>query len=230
MRKLFYLFIFLFLFISTPAMAWMSPVIAGGGVPAAGGPSYIAGPFDFEETGTPAGWTEPGTGIDYDNTSSPLVGSQDLLITTTNDTSRTATVGYSISGTIYVKLMYKTGNSNTDDEDIFRFLDSGSVVLAKVMHRYNHHFYVIATGGDSDQDVATFPTDTLYVWIIFTPGTGSNASIALYYNTTDSMPETPVIQSTNGTTTNSSAEMICEARYSDIVHIDEVIIDDSPID
>ena len=37
MKKLIYLFAFLFLFISTPAVAWMSPVIAGGGVPVAGG-------------------------------------------------------------------------------------------------------------------------------------------------------------------------------------------------
>ena len=37
MKKLIYLFLGLLLFISTPAVAWMSPVIAGGGVPVAGG-------------------------------------------------------------------------------------------------------------------------------------------------------------------------------------------------
>ena len=70
-KKLIYLIATLFLIVPN-AVAFMGPAVAGGGMPVAGGPSYILGPMDFEsgtystgELGGQDSWAEETASTDY---------------------------------------------------------------------------------------------------------------------------------------------------------------------
>lgn len=153
---------------------------SGGG---GGGGSYLLN-TDFEGTGTPSGWTVASGSPNFDNTTSPLAGSQDLAMTST-----TACYGaFATNSTIYVKFLFKKSANPGANQGTIYFAPttpSSSYVVFDVST--TGQVRVSANGGSD----TGFTTDTMsdatlyYVWIRITRGSGT-AIYEVEFATTDS--------------------------------------------
>lgn len=130
---------------------------------------------DFEGTGTPSGWATGGT-VDFDNTTSPLEGSEDALL------SPAGIIVYdpnyhSSEHTWTVWLQYD--DALESQEDIFYARD-GTTVLGTVAGNPSTNLWVCSVSGGSGGSPSggSFDETALQkIKITYVQGTGSNASI-----------------------------------------------------
>lgn len=173
------------------------------------GPAYIVS-ADFEETGTPAGWTASGYSggaVNFDYTPA-ISGSQSCRLW------NTGTGYYSVvtpqftgsSGGNYFAMKINHHIVPAGNLTFVKFLDASSNDLGGISWRYGTSYLAAApTGGSLVTSSTAMDLDTDY-WIMarYIPGTGANAVITVWLSTNGST-WTQLATSTNGTTTANAA-------------------------
>jgi len=138
----------------------------------------------FEGAGTPAGWTASGT-PDFDNTSSPIGGAQDLLFSAGSD--RRAYTSFSESGEVWIRLRLKMSAAPSSTPGIVFIQDavSASAYVSLQVHTSRTLRLIDNSGANTGYttDAVTAGTD-VYVFIHIAKGTGSDAVFDLEWSTT----------------------------------------------
>ena len=150
----------------------------------AGGVSYLLSE-GFEGTGYENTWSESGSTIDEDYTSTVLVGSQSLRISTTTTATTVSTLGASYS-TLEAYFQLRTATLYGSGQSLIQFLNSSNTVVLNCLFNSGGALVLRAAGSNPQQTTSdTMSTGTTYhVWIRYVAGTGSNAFASAEFSST----------------------------------------------
>lgn len=172
-------------------------------------PTYL---YDFEESGAPTGWTTNSGTPDYDNTSSPLEGSESLLLagkTAAATTSVNMPLADLTSFSRSFLLNLQTTGGGASGSDLLGTVYDGTTTLATYYYVYSssttYNLRANAEGGSSATTSATISVGSTYlVCVDYAAGTGSNAVASIGFvawtgSETCPTSGTGFASSTNGT-------------------------------
>lgn len=216
---------------STAANLHPSP---GPGRAAVGGASYLIDE-GFEGTGAPSGWSSTGT-VDWDEATIVHDGSQSFQVdsTTIDGYGHDTFTG---AADIYGEFWYYADHIPSTDAAIFRILN-GTTEIGRIRHRAAGTLQVLATGGTNVATTLSTGEDTwVRIWFHFTQGSGTNATMRVWWATTDTHPGNGdaqyFAQSTNGTSTSQgdAIRLFSDnigtsngSRYFDNLTVDDAIL------
>lgn len=177
----------------------INPYAFSGGAPE---PAWII-QQGFEGTGYDHGetWTAAGTGsVDPDSTATVLEGTQSLRIQLTSQTGSTYRE-VTAAGALYVRMLFRmdsTGNG------VLATVRTANTIRATVS-RVSNKLRVQASGGTVNDSTSDLPTGTtLYLWLEYISGTGSDAIARAGWSTTPTKPTLSASGSTTCACTNGS--------------------------
>jgi hypothetical protein len=181
---------------------------------------------DFEGTGTPSGWTKSGS-VNFDETGTVLDGSQSLSFdaTSSGPYAYKAYTGQS-SVTYFFDFQFHTAPGST--RRFIEFDTSGYSSLGYLGLTSSRKLNVEPVGGTQTQGSTVLSVDTHYrIWLKYTKGTGSNASLEVWISTTDSKSDAvDHILVSDGTATSDAALLWMEPQNGfGLMFIDRMRID-----
>lgn len=200
---------------------------------------------DAEGTGTPTDWTDtPGTGgsVNWDSTSSPLRGSQSLVITA-GDSGQESYTTYSIgeitSGSIAFR--YSTNDATpTAHNQIVRIYDLADQAVIQILNHSTGNIRIIHGTTSITTDFTSYAPmgkqvmqndTTYYIWVDFTLGAGTNGTATAYVSTTKTKPASAAVSTTSGTGLSSSPieRVKIKAQYQTVCTYDQIRVDNATI-
>jgi curved DNA-binding protein CbpA len=138
----------------------------------------------FEGTGWSSGWWT-GSTTDPDSIASPLAGSQSLRVDAAEPASYTLSAS---QADIYGKFLFRASALPASFATIFTAMDASFNTLFSIKLNSDGTL-TVGGGGIFETTVATMSANTLtYIWWRYTKGTGANAVLRIWFNTTDSKP------------------------------------------
>lgn len=182
----------------------------------------------FEGTGQPTNFD--GQSVSYDDTVSPLSGAQSMSGTLSN------AYGYctftAIEGTAHFYFQWASSTLTGDIGACEGY--NGAARLFRIRFRSTGAIRIY------QPDLATFSTSSgtpitaaqkWHVWVDYTPGSGSNAVIAVSVSTDGVKPETPTFSKTDSVATDNcnQARFPVVATGSPTVQWDNVVVSEDPI-
>lgn len=185
-----------------PWMMKVQPVASGGGI------SYLISE-DCEGTGTPAGWNNGASTVNWDYATSPapLVGSQSVLVgiveTFANFTAQSDVWAY-----FQMNLSAISGS-----QFIFSFRTSADVKVCslRVLSDGTFRIYDTSQTVTASTSAGFISTSTTYhVWVHRTKGSGANELVEAYVATTATKPGSPTVTLNTGTGTADAARVAVE--------------------
>jgi len=140
---------------------------------------------DFEGTGTPCNWAGAGGTPNFDNTSSPIAGAQDLKLDATADNA--AYAPFTASSEVWIRVeFYMTALPGAADV-LFYIADAGFGQLPGVQLLANGTLKVFDSGGTSTATMDAMSATTHYwLFLHFKKGSGANAAYDVEFSTTSS--------------------------------------------
>lgn len=176
----------------------------GTNAPAGGGGSYDYRE-GFEGTGAPSGWSGNLT-YDFDNTSSPLVGSQSATYASDGNVG---SVVYTFGTGTTNKYFYWTARTpsltNSAWDNIFQSYDSAFAIVSTVAKVNNTGKVTLEQGSayvESGTGLLSANT-TYHFWFRFASATsGANGIAEMYIATNSTKPGSPTLNITTGSLTN----------------------------
>lgn len=148
---------------------------------AGGGPSYLV-TEDCEGTGTPSGWTDLGTPIDWDYTTA-IEGSQSLRLN--DDNARSTSPTFSATGDLWVYWKFRAANLDFNGISVFLV---GPDVEIQIFGAGDNDVRVSGSV-NSSLTVTKLAVDTTYeFWVHYVKGSGANALCSVAFSTDGSKP------------------------------------------
>lgn len=147
-----------------------------------GGPTADLFSLDFEETGTPAGVTILGGTPNFDNTTTPLAGAEDLAcaVSTLSDWNKTFTA----SDEVWISFEYQRDDANPDT---ILYVEAGAQYIGFRIGPSGGFLFSQSGTNTGTETVTTCPTAThIYCRLHVKKGTGANAIYDLEFNTSNS--------------------------------------------
>lgn len=214
------------------AFAWGVATISGG---VAAGATYLVNQ-NFEGTGYDNGetWSEyVGSGAtvneDYATSPAPLAGAQSLYVVGGSDAGETYT-SFSSSGTIHVRMMIRFTAQTTSTHVVYLYNADGSDWLAVVQASSGHNLVLYSGGQEAYGATSISTSSTYYLWVDYTPGTGSNSTCSVYISTSSTKPGTPELATSGGNETATAGRLKFSSSSSGLAYIvDQVRVDDAAI-
>lgn len=168
----------------------------------AGGPTYLINE-GFDGTGAPSGWSSSGT-VDWDEATIYHDGAQSAQIDSSSADSY-AEISFTGADDIYGEYWWYSDYTPSADGNIIRVLN-GFTQIGVISHRSTGVLSVGAAGGTGSSCTLAITEDSwVRIWWHYHTGTGADAVIELWWNTSDSHPGNGDAQyycaSTNGTST-----------------------------
>jgi len=214
--------------------AWNGTSVAPGG---GGGPSYLVNQ-NFEGTGydNSESWTEAGSTLDKDYTTSPIVGSQSLKITQAA-TSCSAYKTFTSSGKVWFFARVRFDATPSSSTKIFTFRN-GATECASYSIRSDGLITTTAGGGTANNSATTSVTTATdyYFWGTYEPGSGANAKSEFGFSTDGTVPtfvaaSNRTCVSANGTVTGNADRFYLGTTTSGTITTvyDKVLVDDAVI-
>lgn len=157
----------------------------------------------FEGSGAPSGWTNsPFGGVDYDSTSSPLVGLQSLVLGGIGDPAWTR-VSFSGGTEVWGKLLFDITSTPPSNTLFLELMDGSDNVMLSVTWFTDGTLTVSDSSGFLfETTVAAIGGATNYLWIQYraATGVGNNDGLCrVWHNTTDTKPANGSNNSAGGT-------------------------------
>lgn len=156
---------------------------------AAAGPTYLVNQ-GFEGTGYDNGesWTESGTGTkNEDYTTSPIEGSQSLLISSAGNAAWT-TVNFTATQDVLLIARLRV-DSLTGEQIIASFHTSGGTSRAFFIIKSDKTIKVQLSTGGNNSCTDALPTGTdLWIFLRFTAGSGADASAGAAWSSSSATP------------------------------------------
>lgn len=198
------------LLLQAVAVLWLSAGWAAAGIiinpyafsGAAPEPSWII-EQGFEGSGYDHGetWTAAGTGsVDPDSAATVLEGTQSLRIQLTSQTGSTYRE-VTADGSLYVRMMFRMDSTANGVIATIRTANTIRATLSRVSNKLR----VQPSGGSANDSTDDLPTGTtLYLWVEYISGSGSDAIARAGWSATATKPTlsasgTTTCASTNGT-------------------------------
>jgi hypothetical protein len=182
---------------------------------------------DCEGAGTPAGWTDAGTGtIDWDEATVVGEASQSLRLVTTSNQARSF-ASFTAKSTVYLHFMWRW-NALGGTLDFFRLRSSGG---NRLQVRTDANGTLSVVHGVSNSAIADdVPQNTwVHVWARYIQGTGTNGYADLEWSTSSTRvgSGTKFTSLSNGTSTSTVNEVGpgVTANETMTVYFDQIIVD-----
>jgi hypothetical protein len=228
----------------TPSLLFIIAILAAGPIhqtPVRGvvvGASYLINQ-NFEGTGydNSESWTEAGTGLDEDYTTTVLVGSQSLygISTTSAKTLTSPTFAAQSDCWAYGQFRFGAGATLTANQTLFS-VRGNTANLVQVLFRSSSKFRINVGSTASSDSVGTWTTGVTYHYRIhYTKGTGANAfgSFEISTDGTFAGSGNNYVQVTNGnaTTDADNVRLTWDSSASNGEEIiwDRILVDDVTI-
>lgn len=163
--------------------------------------------YDFEEAGTPTGWTvSVGTpDFDYATAPAPLAGSQSLIMDGSTGTKQVyVDLGGAFDETFAAFILRRQGAAPAG-QGYFCIFNSGTTLLAYVS--LNATTAAVRAGHGATDVISSriISVDTTYYfWVRYKKATAGDGILEVYVSTDGSKPTTPIINITNGANTSST--------------------------
>lgn len=141
---------------------------------------------DFEDTGTPNGWTFSAADVDPDYTSSPISGGSSLYIPLVGSAKRNAYVSFDSSEIINVSFSFKVSAITANGADFFIVRNSTTNVFRYEIKNTTLRL-IDATGVKASISYTFLANTVYYVWSEVNMGA---ATADVYISTTNEKPET----------------------------------------
>lgn len=201
----------------------------------AAAPSYLVDE-GFEGTGAPASWTSSGT-VDWDEATIFQSGAQSFQVDSSSGDGYGQTPTFTCPADCYAEFWYYPDHIPSTDAIVFRFYN-GTTELGRIEQRSTGVLRAQAIGGTVANLTLTTGEDTwVRIWVHFTQGSGTNATMRVWWATTDTHPGNGnaqyFAQSTNGTTTavvdrirlfSDNIGTTNGSRYYDNLVVDDAIL------
>lgn len=181
---------------------------------------------NFEGTGTPSGWSVSGS-PNFDETGTVLDGAQSLSFDATS-TSPAAYKSYTGQSSVTYFFDFQFHAAPGSTKRFIEFDTSGFSSMAYLGLTSARKLNLEPVGGTQVASTAVLAVDTHYrVWITFTKGSGSNASLECWISTTDSKADAiDHWSTTNGTATSDCAYLwIQPGSGLGLMYIDRIRVD-----
>lgn len=170
----------------------INPYAFGGGPPE---PAWII-QQGFEGSGYDHGetWTAAGTGsVDPDSTAVVLEGTQSLRIQLTSQSGSTYRE-ITADGSLYVRMMFRMDSAANGVIATIRTANTLRATLSRISNKLR----VQASGGSANDSTDDLPTGTtLYLWVEYISGSGSDAIARAGWSAT---PTKPTLSASGSTT------------------------------
>ena len=224
MKKYLYILVFVFL----ASVSYSAQMIRICYTPSGTSPSFLVNQ-NFEGTGydNSESWTENGS-PDEDYNSTVLRGSQSLGIATNGDYAQSP--GVDNSGTTDFFFRFQTDVIAVSD--IIRITNTSDSTIGRITLLGDGDLRIYhGTVNSETSDTPVSVDTTIYIWVDFTPGSGSDGVMHLYHSASITKPGSPDITITTGDVTANLDHIRCiKATATSLTFIfDQVLIDDETI-
>jgi hypothetical protein len=187
----------------------------------AAGPSYLVSE-DCEGTGTPSGWTDTGTPIDWDFSD----GTQWLRIN--DDTARSQSPTFAATTDFWGYVKFKVVSA--DFNAICLFLEGPDIEI----QLFEDNTMRVSGSVNSFPTVALVPNNTeIEIWVHYVAGSGANASCSVAFSTDGSKPTSGdnFTQFTTGSETTGVTNFECRNEGGGVqdFRFDKIRADDANI-
>ncbi|HEY2711363.1 MAG TPA: glycoside hydrolase [Chthoniobacterales bacterium] len=184
-------------------------------------------------TGTPTGWTNTGTGVNWDRTSNPppLEGTQSLFISGSGVGGNSTKVDFGDQAEVWVFFkLAVTGSAPATAATIAGLSANGGTITELLQVT---PFGKLSFGGAQTSASLTLNT-TNNVWLHYRKGTGSNGIVEVAFSTSETKPtsgSTYYAASTSYTGTNEAGRLFLGTTASTTINMvfDKIRVDNSEI-
>lgn len=191
---------------------------------------------DAEGTGTPSGWTDTAAGgtVNWDSTSTPLDGSQSLLLAGSGASSYSCYPITSASS-LYAHLRYRpTDSTPATSHNIIAFSSDNECSTQVATVDIRTIAYLRVYHGSSyltSSDVVFGDATLIHIWFEYVAGSGADGSYAVYWSADGTKPGSPNLSGSNGTAT-ASIQSVSVREYANTTggaYFDQIMIDNAAI-
>jgi hypothetical protein len=180
------------------------------------------------DTNNVNGWTSTGT-IDPKSTTTPLAGSQSVLLTGETTPSQITSADFSAKSTVWGRFIYSASATPSAETAIVALLDSSAT--ARCGFKISNGRQFRGFHGSATVNTFTGNSNTPYwIWFRYVAGSGSNGVLDIYNSTNSTRPADPTYKITAGTSTQSVVRLkMWAALASTSMKYDSILLSDDEI-
>lgn len=220
------------------AQARMNVTVVAGGTPAAAACTENCADFIYCQNAEGAGydnsetWTETGSTVNEDYTTTVLRGSQSIYFPTTGSLIELISANASLYDEVWVHFQLRIISLPTSsNQGIIHIQRQGVADVTMLRLNTDGTFTLVQEGGGTATTAGAYSTGTNYhVWVRSVKSTGSNGVGALYIGTTSTRPGSAVASFSNGGATNQADRIVFKNQNSGLAYIiDQIYFDNAEI-